>query len=281
MTAVTERAGFVDGPLGPLFCAVTEPDTPADRGLILAGGGWMGSSTNRNSVLVRIGRAAAVRGFVAARFDWRGTGESAGSIARFDLEAPFHDDVTAVITEMRAADVGSVALSGICFGAWSSLVAAELEEVVDQVILISLPFPSDKTKADHKADRIGLDSALHAMSRPALWSTFLRNREMREAATRAIRRKLLRSSTRGRSIPTAATSAQVPEVLERLARRGVKIDLIFGEQDLEYASYRSFIAGASLPQSIRVTVIPGDLSNFGTLAAQDAAVEAVVGALVD
>jgi alpha/beta superfamily hydrolase len=281
VTTVTERVGFIDGPLGPLFCAVSEPDTPADRALILAGGGWMGSSTNRNSVLVRMARAVAAQGLVAARFDWRGTGESAGSIARFDLEVPFHDDVTAVIGEIGAGDVGSVALSGICFGAWSCLVAAELEEIVDQVILISLPFPSDKTKADHKADRIGLDSALRAMSHPALWGTFLRNREMRVAATRAIRRKLLGSSTGGQWIPTATTTAEVPQILGRLARRGVKIDLIFGEQDLEYASYLSFIAGTPLPQSIRISVIPGDLSNFGTLAAQEAAVEAVVGALVD
>jgi pimeloyl-ACP methyl ester carboxylesterase len=280
MSTLTETPGFLTGPDGPLFCVDSRPPNPATRGVVLAGGGWMGSSTNRNGVLVRMSRAVGEIGVRAARFDWRGTGESGGTVERFDLEAPFHDDVATVIRYLVDTGCTSVTVFGICFGAWSSLLAADDHEQVDHVILLSLPFPSEKTKADHKTDRIALDSAMRMAWRPAVWVTLLKNPAMRQAIVRGLRRKILKRSDAGKTIPKATTSAAVPVVLERLAARKVTIDLIFGEKDLEFASYQAFTAHTPLPAGIRVTCIPGDLSNFGTLAAQEAAVDAVVKALV-
>lgn len=279
MTGPTERVGFIEGPAGPLFCAITEPARVDDRGMVLSGGGWLGSGTNRNAVIVRMARAVAEEGVRAARFDWRGTGESSGQIRRFDLDEPFHGDVDAAIQELIGAGSASVIVSGICFGAWSALLAADRQPVVDQLILISLPFPTDRTKGDHKADRIGFDAAFRAAWRPAVLTELARNPAMRSAAVRTLRRKLWRSADQGLSVPKSTTAEQVPATLDRLVRRGATVDLIFGEQDLEYASYRQFVESSPLPDSVRVTVIPGDLSNFGTLAAQDSAIEAVVGAL--
>ncbi len=279
MSTVTEIPGFLAGPEGPLFCVDSHPPESGGRGIVLAGGGWMGSSTNRNGVLVRISRAVADVGVRAVRFDWRGTGESGGSVERFDLEAPFHDDVATVIQHLADTGCSSVAVFGICFGAWSSLLAADSYEVVDQVVLVSLPFPSDKTKADHKTDRIAFESAFRMAWKPAVWVTLFKNPAMREALIRGLRRKLLKRSDARTTLPTSTTSSAVPLVLERLAARGVAIDLVFGEKDLEFASYQAFTAHTPLPSGIRVTCVPGDLSNFGTITAQDAAVEAVVKAL--
>ena len=228
---------------------------------------------------VRAARAAAAVGVTAARFDWRGTGESLGVTERFDLDAPYFADVECVIEELKSVGAARLALSGICFGAFSALVAAENDLSVERLVLISLPFPSDRTKTDHKADRLSTSSALKLAWRPAVLSSLMRNPAMRDAAWRGIKRKVFRSSGPATTIPTRRTTEAVPGILRRLADRGIEIDLIFGEQDLEYAAYRALSEADPLPVSIRVATIPGDLSNFGTLAAQDAAVDAIVRAL--
>lgn len=279
MNVISEEAGFLDGPQGPLFCVVTNPAEASNRGIVLSGGGWSGSSTNRNAVLVRMARAIAANGARAARFDWRGTGESAGEVERFNLEAPFFDDVATVARHLEATGSTSVAVSGICFGSWSALVAVDEVRAIDRAILISLPFPSTMTKADHKADRIAIDSALKMAWRPAVWMSLVKNPAMRQAVVRALRRKVFGKSAAGATVPKANTADAVPEILDRLVKRGVAINLIFGEQDLEYASYKTFTAHSPLPASVKVTVIPGDLSNFGTLTAQQAAIDAVVSAM--
>ena len=279
MTELTEIPLYVESPAGPLFVVESIP-TGRTRGIaVLSGGGWLSTGSNRNAVVVRMARRVAEAGYRTARFDWRGTGESGGSLDKFDLKTPFTDDVGTVLRHLEAEQSGEVALTGICFGSVSALAAAQRHPEVGRLALISLPFPSRMSKADHKADRIDLDSVLRMAARPATWTTLFRNAGMRSAVVHALRRKILRSSTRGESTPTEATGFDTAAIIEQLAARGVSIELIFGEGDLEYASYNAYVEQTPLPASVAVTVVPGDLSNFGTIEAQDAAIDHVVAAI--
>ncbi len=270
---------YLESPSGPLFAVESAPTGSSRGAVVVTGGGWLSTGTNRNSVVVRMARRLAEAGYRTARFDWRGTGESGGSLDRFDLRTPFTDDVGTVIRRLEQHQPANLTLTGICFGSISALAAAQRHPGVTRLALISLPFPSRMSKADHKADRIDLDSVLKMAARPTTWTTLMRNPGMRTAVGKALRRKLLRSSTRGKTTPTDDMGFDTATIIEDLAAKGVEIHLIFGEGDLEYASYQSYVERMPLPGSIEVTVVPGDLSNFGTIDAQNAAIDRVVAAV--
>lgn len=279
MTTLSETPLFLDGSAGPLFVVESAPQSPQRGSVVVSGGGWLGTGTNRNAVLVRLARSLADRGYRTARFDWRGTGESGGSLERFDLKAPFKDDVGTVISHLESSGGEPIALTGICFGSVSALAAARQHRSVTRLALISLPFPSEVTKAEHKTDRIEIDSLVKMALKPATWNALLRNRSMRQAVARGLKRKFLGRSSEGQSRPSKTSGLDTAANVEALASRGVDIHLIFGEGDLEYASYQAYIEHTPLPPSVTVTVVPGDLSNFGTLEAQQAAIDQVVAAL--
>ena len=279
MTSYTEEPMFLEGGASPLFAVETRPEAEPRASVVINGGGWLGTGTNRNAVLVRMARALAERGYRTVRFDWRGTGESGGVIERFDLKAPFKDDTGSVISHLERTGGGPIALTGICFGSVTALAAARQHRSVDALALISVPFPATVTKADHKTDRLELDSLVKMALKPATWNALVRNRSMREAVFRALKRKLLRQRSRGDSKPSKSSGLDTAAAIEELAGRGVKIHLIFGDGDLEYASYRAYLEHSPLPETVEVSVVPGDLSNFGTLGAQQAAIDHVVAAL--
>lgn len=279
MTTLHEAPLFLDGPAGPLFVVETTSSASRAGSVVVNGGGWLGTGTNRNAVLVRMARRLAENGYRATRFDWRGTGESGGTLESFDLKGPFGDDVGTVIEHLEGTGSDAIALTGICFGSVSAVAAAREHESVKRLALISLPFPSRMTKADHKADRIDLDAAMKMALKPATWATLVKNSAMRQAVIRALKRKLFGRSTRGKTIPSKTSGLDTALLVEELAGRGVDIHLIFGEGDLEYASYQAYVEHTPLPPSVKVQVVPGDLSNFGTILAQEAAIEHVVAAL--
>lgn len=281
MTPVNETPLFVEGGAGPLFAIESEPVGEAKGSVVVNAGGWLGTGTNRNAVLVRMARTLAQHGHRVVRFDWRGTGESGGTIARFDLKNPFKDDVGAVISHLESSVGGSIALTGICFGSVSALAAARQHTSVDRLALISVPFPAQVTKADHKTDRLEFDSVIKMAMKPATWSALLRNQSMRQAVVRALKRKVLRQKSRGSSAPSKSSGLDTAAAIDELVARGVQIHLIFGEGDLEYESYRVYTDQASIPEAVTVRVVPGDLSNFGTLEAQQAAIDHVVAALTE
>lgn len=277
--APSETPLFIESPAGPIFAIESAPDGEERRAVVVNGGGWLSTSTNRNAVLVRLARKLAHDGHRVARFDWRGTGESGGSLDRFDLASPFTDDVGAVVRHLETTGSPAIAMTGICFGSVSALAAADRYPSVDRLALISLPFPSHISKTDHKTDRIELDSVLKMATKPATWSTLLKNPAMRSAVIRGVKRKILRSSSKGRSTPGRSTGLDTAALIDRLVERGVDIRLIFGERDLEYASYLAHIESDPLPDGVEVTVVPGDLANFGTVDAQAAAIEHVAAAI--
>ena len=271
---IKEEAYFVASTEGPLFAVLATPDSPGDRAMVLAGGGWTGSSSNRNSVLVRMAREVADTGLGTVRFDWHGTGESGGTLDRFRLDQPFVDDVIAVAGSVPAT---TLALAGICFGALSVLGAAVALPEVDHVVLISLPFPSPITKTDHKLDRLTLDTAMRMVTRPAVLRQVVTNRDLRTAAVAGVKRKMGLARSRPLTLPARSVTDLGVSTITALLERGTRVDLVFGEQDLEYSTYLDYTAHTPLPPEVAVSIIPGDVSNFSTLEAQRRTIDTVLG----
>jgi alpha/beta superfamily hydrolase len=281
MNGLVEHPMYLESKSGSVFAVETEPNEAGRGGVVIGAGGWLGTGTNRNAVLVRLARELAEHGYRAMRFGWHGTGESGGRIERFDLRTPFSPDVDAMLDHLTAAGETELAVTGICFGSVSALAAARNNPAVTRVALISLPFPSKTTKSDHKTDRIDARSAMQMAARPATWSALLRNEGMRRAAWKGVKRKLFGTQTKGKGVGVKRKTEglDTAQIVEELVDRGVRVSLIFGEGDLEYSSYRSYIETTPFPPQVEVAVVPGDLSNFGTLTAQQAAIDHVVAAL--
>jgi alpha/beta superfamily hydrolase len=129
--------GTLAGPAGDLECTVAAPRAPV-RGVAVAChphplyGGAMS-----NKVVYTLASAALAQGFVSARFNFRGVGQSQGThdSARGEI-----DDCLAVVEWLRTAQPGQpLLLSGFSFGAFVSLQAASRAKAAG-LVSIAPPF---------------------------------------------------------------------------------------------------------------------------------------------
>ncbi len=101
-----------------LFGVLTSPPGPeSGLGVLLLAGGVYVLSTNRNRVFVRLARELAGLGHQVLRIDFRGVGESTGTISSYDLADPNVEDVRGAMDVLQAASVSGVIVVGSCFGA--------------------------------------------------------------------------------------------------------------------------------------------------------------------
>ncbi len=266
-----EQAMFVDGPEGALAAVVTRPEMPTGTGVVICPGGWYGTSTNRNRVVVRLAREIAALGHTVVRFDWHGVGDSSGEIDRFVLDRPFVGDVVAVCDTLSGA-ADRLLVIGVCFGGRSALAAASQLENLSGLVLVSFPFPAEQTKADWRARKMGWRGVANVATNPELW------RPAARWATRRLRPAPAGPKARDISLTPGSFRADMGELRDR----GVTVDLVFGADDLELVSFESLRQGPlgdylerSRP-GIEVAVTErGDLSSFRSLEAQQTAIELI------
>lgn len=129
--------GILAGPAGDLECMVAVP-RGALRGLAVAChphplyGGAMS-----NKVVYTLASAALTQGFVSARFNFRGVGQSQGA---HDAARGEVDDCLAVIDWLRTQQPGQpLLLAGFSFGAFVSLQAAARAHAAG-LVTIAPPF---------------------------------------------------------------------------------------------------------------------------------------------
>ena len=121
---------LIDGPAGPLECVLEDPhadqDTSASAFAVVCHPHPLHQGTMHNKVAHTLARAAIVRGAPALRFNFRGTGRSAGS---HDEGRGETDDALAAIDWMRVRHPGAALwLMGFSFGAMVALRAAAAAE---------------------------------------------------------------------------------------------------------------------------------------------------------
>lgn len=275
-----DRAHFVDAPGGPLFAVETSVPGAADRGIVvLCSGAWIGGSSLKNRLLCDLARELATAGFTAVRFDWQGSGESAGHVDQYDLGAPLVTDVEAIIEDAQRGDPKPLYLIGICYGALALLPPAVAQPAVGGVGLVSLPILAQAgTKMkQRRSKRIGLVHAVRTATRPTMIRGWF------DSSTRAFYLRWLRVRL-GRK--QQRTRLRVPDALrdvDQLLERGVPTLFLYGEEDWQAAT-----AGSTGLDPITTIVdrfeglvdletIPGDLKGFPELEVQQQTNRAIVG----
>lgn len=214
--------------------------------LLLTGGGWIPAS-NRNRLSVRLARAVSERGFHAMRFEYRGVGESTGSLRSYSLRKPFVDDVLGAVRWLQGQGIHEFVLVGSCFGSRTLLAAVEHVQGLRGVVLLAPPV-SDLEEGMKHADKITVrDYARRLMTARAVRNA--RDRRRRAIFIRIVRVKLrsLRRALRKKVRPRSALSVDVSDrfvsYVDHLARGKVPTLFMYGEADEFFSDLREALRG--------------------------------------
>jgi pimeloyl-ACP methyl ester carboxylesterase len=167
---------------GQAFGLVTLPaGEPTGTAILLLPSGGRPLAISRNRLWVRLAHALAELGHHTLRFDDHGSGESTGTLGRFNLDRPFTADVKGALEAVQRMGAQRFVLVGACFGARTALAAAaEIEELAG-LVMISPPI-RNMEKGERHATRVARD-----------WTVW---RYLRRAASRDILRGLADRDTR-------------------------------------------------------------------------------------
>jgi uncharacterized protein len=117
LTPRTAERLLVDGPVGAIQVVVNVP-SPSLRGIALVGHPHpLQGGTLDNKVVQTLAKVFFALGYAAARFNFRGVGQSAGT---FDEGVGETDDAVAVLTHVRTrfGEALPIALAGFSFGSF-------------------------------------------------------------------------------------------------------------------------------------------------------------------
>lgn len=281
--AGNERALWLDGPDGAVHGIVTTPPNPSGQAVLLCPGGWFGTATNRNRLLVRLARRLAATGATVLRLEWHGIGESAGKIDRYELDKPFVADVLAGLDHLQGLDVAAVDVIGVCFGAHTALAAAaEHPDRLRSLMLVSMPVVTapggarpNQVTTNELVRLATKRSALSSMADPTVRRLYGRRLRQRLRHRREVRSGAPPQRARGKSVDPR----DLPRRLRAVAAAGVPTAVLFGEDDAYYQNFKKLLDGrlGDLAEPagglLRVETAAGDLSGFGSVAAQELAIE--------
>lgn len=154
------RAFYFGDPARPLFGALHEPASPPAqaRVAVLCPPLWH-EGVLAHRALRQLGVRLAGDGFWALRFDYSGTGDSAGDTQEGDVAQWLTDIATAVDEGKRLKSVDRVTLVGLRLGASLAALAAADRTDVERLVLWEPILDGKKyldvERAEHRAERHG------------------------------------------------------------------------------------------------------------------------------
>ncbi len=140
----------------PLFGMFHVPESGFARAGVVVCPPFGRDYQNANYTLRCLGDEMTARGFCTLRFDYDGTGDSAGTGNETQRVRSWLDSITAAVATMRASGVGSVFIVGVGLGATLAALVGEADGNIDGLVLWD-PEPSGK-------DYLSRQRALSAMS---------------------------------------------------------------------------------------------------------------------
>lgn len=290
-SAGDEESFFFSSDGEDLVGIVTRPfpgHSPADASVALVPGGWLGLSSGRNRTLVRLARRLAGDGLQALRFEYRGVGDSTGSITRFELARPFVADLRAALQRSGLSSPRPLFLVGFCFGARTALpLAGELPNVRG-LVLVAAPVHDGGVRA-----RWERTLAQRATAR-RLGSLFLRPTLIRDAF-RPERRRFLRTyigaklttlrrrllSSRSRASEGEVVSPAFIEQLKTALELDIPVLFVFGTTDAAYREFAEALETTTLGALVKngslvdVIEIEGDVHGLGRVRVQEDVIDVI------
>jgi len=233
--ARAEQAVVVPAPRGLLFGVFTPPApevTARGRCIVF----FTRPRSHRNRMWIEGARRLACRGFACFRFDYHGTGDSAGASGFLNPNQPYRDDAAAVLRHLRDhLAQRRFILSGACFDARTALAAfADEGAAIDGLVFTAAPLMELDTLVKADADRKGWAHLLRALRNAENWRALLHPGRWRYMAT--VTGRVARSSVAGRDagLPLAAGFL---EHFDALCRSRARALFLYGEGDAEYPSF--------------------------------------------
>ena len=268
-----------------LVGVISDPPSPAagERpALVLLNAGLL-HRVGPNRLYVRLARRLAASGFVVARFDLSGVGDSRAASERSGFHERAVAETRACMDLLAARGARRFLVGGLCSGADSALrVAAEDERVVGAALIEPLSAPS----AGHL-----VHSYRERLLRPKSWLRLLTGRsEAWSALAELVGGRLRRRGTDAHRGPapekTGPPPASLPPAdspaaqMRRFAARGGACCLVYSADNPAHFNYESLLRPqlGDVPASLlRVEVIAETDHVFTPLEAQARLLDVVVG----
>lgn len=109
---------------------------PGDKGVVVTHPHPLYGGDMYNPVVQAIIKAYRGKGYSTLRFNFRGTGNSAGQFDNGDGE---QKDVRAALHYMRDKGLGTLCVSGYSFGAWVNATALHSSDEIEEMTMVSPP----------------------------------------------------------------------------------------------------------------------------------------------
>jgi pimeloyl-ACP methyl ester carboxylesterase len=282
--AMTRERPIRFGSDGLLFGIVTEPragEIP-QRAIIFVNAG-ADSHVCVGGMYVALARSWARRGYVVLRMDFAGLGDSPTRPGRPDNEVyppAAIDDIRAAVELLRSRyGVRDVALAGLCSGAYHTLQAAIEHVDLNRIVLMNpeLFFWRQGTRLEdiHVAEVVSAGGSYSGRMRSfEHWKKLLTGRaDVRRIALLQLRRVQLKLGTKARNV-ARYLHIRLPNdlgwELERIAKRGVEINIIFarGEPGIELLRIQGGSSVRRLGDRCRVHFIEGADHTFSRKASR-------------
>jgi dienelactone hydrolase len=288
VTSRDEVAGFFASGGESLFGVMTKPvvDPVRTAVVLVPTGAGTRDSISRNRIWVRLARRVSLLGYHAVRFDFHGSGESAGIEERLRLDQTFLGDIEGAINWVRAEGISSIVLVGSCFGARAALSHAPRTPGLRGIVLAT-PYLHDISSGEGFATKLATEWTVgqhvrRLLSRRVLRGVLDSRRRRAYARVATTKVRVLASRLRGDSQFTDGAGSNFLGNLAEILERKVPVLFLYGDSDDAYEEFERaktgrlgelLDRGASL---VKVAVIPGRAHAFSTVRAQDAAMERIV-----
>lgn len=220
------------------------PGAAAETGVVIVvGGPQYRAGSHRQFVL--LSRALAQAGFVVLRYDYRGKGDSEGTVRTFEEVSA---DVAAAITAMRSAcsTVEEIVLWGLCDGASAALMYVDAHReaartrsggAVSGLVLVNPWVRSEVTFARTQIRHY----YLRRLAEPAFWSKLLRGRIRLGASVGDLGRAARSAAATSRGAASQHGTFQ-QRMLDGLAKFAGPVLLLMSGRDLTAREFDEYAA---------------------------------------
>jgi len=263
------------------------------RAVLLLNAGAVGR-IGPNRLYTMLARRLAARGDLVLRLDLSGIGDSdtrADGVENTVYSAHAVDDVAAAVTWLRTTAIDTLAVVGLCSGAYHAVRAAHAGLSIDTVVAINpLTFHyKPGMPLDFAAFRVAADAARYqrAMASGSSWRKLLRGQvDLRRVAKIVWLRGV---GTLARPWRELLRTLHVPlrddlgSELDGLARRGVRVRFVFATSDpgrtLLFEEGGSVVPRLLADKRIAITTIDGPDHTFTPRWSHAALLDAVAAAI--
>jgi pimeloyl-ACP methyl ester carboxylesterase len=289
-TSADETPAFIRAGDDTVFAMLTRPTTaPNGFGVVLVPGGGLGGSAMQNRLWVALARDLAADGFHVVRHDYRGVGDSSGTVLRFLVGEPFIAETAGAADWLAREGVDRLILVGACYGSRAALAAAARLPNVEALAMVSCPV-SDNERGENAGMTVVTQGSLGRNIKKAAQVRVVRHlfdaerrrhyRHFARVGLRAAFRRMGRRLGLRTLPPNDIVSPALVRELETLVTRGTKLFFLFGRQESDYRSFEVAADRLPIPRhdptgQTKILVLDDESYLFNTIKAQQATVSAL------